>query len=87
MVFNGKKMSIKRGYLLDILDLMPRPKRKTTAVHFRVTKEEAEILERAAAADDRTLTDFCRVAARSRARQILDMKEVPPVRPETKKPK
>jgi uncharacterized protein (DUF1778 family) len=60
---------------------MPRNTRKTVAVHFRIEDPVAKRLERAAAADRRTLTDFCRVAALIRADEILGKDEETPQPP------
>jgi uncharacterized protein (DUF1778 family) len=57
---------------------MPQNKRKTMAVLFRVPPEDLKILERGAAADDRSLTDFCRVSALRAARQLLEEQQAKP---------
>jgi len=60
-----------------MVDQAKRAKRSKKALRdrwlkFRATDDEIELVRRGAAAEDRRLSDFMRVAAKERARQAIE---------------
>lgn len=55
----------------DPLTTDPRPSAKTQRINLRTTERQEQVLRRAAAATDRTMTDFIVDSAVERAERVL----------------